>query len=392
METKRYRKILFLIPFILALTFANSYAQDTTAVKRSSRVKTIWDIPHKTLREKWMWIHRSVAFNITKDRPINYDTAYIRSYKKRLVVTIPVAARFLKFTLIDIESKNKLAFTPNLQYNLGISLSSRWASFIVNSRIKVYGGENGVKGKTNYRDYQLNLYGRKFTTDMFVQYYQGFYIRNSKDYSQYVSEKPYQIRDDVYAINIGVSSYYIVNHKRFSYRNSFAFTEQQKKSAGSLLLGIYYSYFTATGSPSLVSDPFRSSFDTLSLIKSGSTHNFGFNLGYIYTLVFLKKCYVTASLVQGIGGKYVSYRRDDNTTFNQLIGGAGKLNVRAGLGYDQGRYFIGAMGMFDYFLLGRKTSSTLDYTTGKFMLYIGYRFSVLKAETKMLKKLKLIDY
>src|ERR1041385_4150680 len=123
METKHCRKFTFLVLFHIALIFVNSYAQDTTNVKRSSRVKTIWDIPHKTFKEKWMWIHRSVAFNITKDRPANYDTAYIRSYKKRLVVTIPIAARFLKFTLIDIESKNKLAFTPNLEYNLGISLS-----------------------------------------------------------------------------------------------------------------------------------------------------------------------------------------------------------------------------------------------------------------------------
>jgi hypothetical protein len=191
---------------------------------------------------------------------------------------------------------------------------------------------------------------------------------------------------------MGVSSYYIVNHKHFSYGNSFAFVEQQKKSAGSLLLGLYYSYFDASGSPSLVTPPFRKSFDTLSCIRSGHTHNFGIDLGYIYTLVFLKKCYVTASIVQGIGGEQKVFVQDDNSVFNKLVLGAGKLNIRLASGYNSGRYFVGAMGMFDYYLFRGKTNSTIDYSLGKFMIYIGYRFSIVKTEKKILQHLNLIDY
>ena len=339
-----------------------------------------------------MWIHRSFAFEITKERKINYDTAYIKSYYRRLVVTLPFFTRFLKFSLIDPVSGNKLVFAPNLQYNMGISISSRWASFIVNSGVKLFPSDISTKGKTSYKDYQMNLYGRKFTTDMFVQYYSGFYIRNSKSYNNYISNAPYFIRNDVNALNLGVSTYYIINHKRFSYGNSFAFVDQQKKSAGSLLLGLYYSYFDATGSPSLITAPFRISFDSLSYIKSGHSHNFGLNIGYIYTLVFLKKCYATASVVQGIGAEQLIYIHDDNSVTNQLTGDAGKLNVRLAMGYDCGRYFIGAMGMFDYYLLSGKSNSAFEYSFGKAMIYIGYRFSILKTERKILHRLKLIDY
>jgi hypothetical protein len=156
--------------------------------------------------------------------------------------------------------------------------------------------------------------------------------------------------------------------------------------------GLYYSYFDADGSPSLVTAPFRSSFDTLSFIRNGQTHNFGLNLGYIYTLVFLKKCYATASLVQGIGGKQVVYKRDDNSTYHQLASGFEKLNVRLALGYDSGRYFIGTMGIFDYIYSSGKLNPTFDYSFGKFMVYIGYRFSVLKTERKLLHHFKLVDY
>lgn len=352
----------------------------------------IRSIPHKTSWEKAMRIHRIFAYIITKERPIKYDTAYIKSNYKRLVITIPFSTRFLQFSLIDTKSGNRLTFSPNLQYNVGISVSSKWASFIVNSGIKIYNGDIDTKGETKYQDYQLNLYGRKVTTDMFVQHYNGFYIKNSKSYDSYTSDSSYSIRSDVSSLHMGVSSYYVLNNKRFSYGSSFAFVEQQKKSAGSLLLGVYYSYFDANGSPSLVTSPFRNNFDSLSYIKYGHTHDFGINLGYIYTFVFFKKFSATASLVQGIGGEQMGYKRDDNSTFKQLTGGAGKLHARLAMRYDNGRYFIGAMGMYDYFLFSGKSNSSFDYSFGKFMLCIGYRFSILKGEKKILRHLKLIDY
>jgi hypothetical protein len=386
------KNALFIILLSLIVFSVNSFAQDSSSVTKKSVVKSIWEIPHNTVWQKWMWIHRSVAFGITKERSVNYDTAFIKSNYKRLVVTLPLSTRFLKFSLVDLNNGNKLTFSPNLQYNLGVSISSRWASFIVNTGVKVFNRDTEIKGKTKYQDYQLNLYGRKITTDMFFQFYSGFYIKNSKEFPNYVSDKPYEIRKDVYSIHIGVSSYYILNNRRFSYGNSFAFVEQQKKSAGSALIGSYYSYFEANADPSLVSFSFRSSFDSLSIIRNARTQNFGINIGYIYTLVFLKKCYATASLVQGLGAEQMNYQRDDYSKQHKLKGGVGKLHVRLATGYDNDRYFIGAMVMSDYFLFTKRENSILDYSYGKFMIYIGYRFSVLKAERKILRKLKLTDY
>ena len=170
---------LLIILLIIISSLTNS-AQNPTSKVSKPPIKTIWDIPHKTLWEKWMWPHRSAVFEIIKERPVKYDTAYIKTFDKRLVITIPVSSRFLQFSLIDLVSKNKLIYTPNIEGDLGISLSSRWASFIVNTGIKVFTGDYETRGKTKYQDYQLNLFGRRFTTDMFVQYYSGFYIKNSK--------------------------------------------------------------------------------------------------------------------------------------------------------------------------------------------------------------------
>ena len=64
MKTKFF---LSIYTISLVFLFFNSNAQDSSLVKKSASVKTIWDIPHKTLWQKWMWIHRSFAFQITKE-------------------------------------------------------------------------------------------------------------------------------------------------------------------------------------------------------------------------------------------------------------------------------------------------------------------------------------
>jgi hypothetical protein len=388
------RTTILFIPVVSLMIFASIHcnAQIPSTNTNKTSTKTIWDIPHKTIWQKWMWIHRSTVKMITKDHSVNYDTSYIKSYYKRLVITLPVSTRLLKFSLLDLNSGNKLIFAPNLQYNLGISISSRWMSFIINTGIKVINYDTDTKGNTKYQDYQINLYGRKITTSSFVQYYSGYYIKNSKSYPSYVSETPYAVRADINALNIGVNSMYILNHRKLSIGSSFGFVEQQKKSAGSFLLGLYYFYFEANGSPSLVTLPFRNSFDTLSYIHSVRINNFGLNLGYIYTLVFLKKCYATGSVVQGLGGKIVNYKGDDYSTNHNSFGGAGNLNLRLALGYDNGRYIVGAMGMIDYFLFSEKSDPTVDYSFGKFTVYVGYRFSILRGERKLLHNLNLIDF
>lgn len=377
-----------LILFFFIYVYCN--AQDTIKIET---IKSAKDIPHKTLWQKWMWIHRTVAFNIIKERPVFFDTTYIKSYKKSFVVTLPMSTRFLYFSLIDGKTKNHLDFSPNKEYDLGLSINSHWASFLVNTGVKVFNKDENTKGKTNYQDYQFNLYGKKFTTDVFFQYYHGFYIKNSQSYPDYTDNNPYAIRKDARALTLGLSMYYIFKWKKFSYRNSFAFTETQKKSKGSFLAGGYYSLFGVSADTTLVPLPFQASFDSSSYIKSGYNSSIGRNAGYIHTLVFFKKCYTTLSLVHGLGYEQTTYTRDDNSIYKSENAISSKLNVRMATGYSTGKFYTGAMVMADYFLFSTdKADTKFNYAIGKLRVFAGYRFTYEKAERKLLRKLNLIDY
>ncbi len=383
--------IVWVAFLIFNFSFLISFAQDTIKIET---IKSIKDIPHKTVWQKWMWIHRSVAFNIIKERPVFYDTTYIKSYKKSLVITLPLSTRFLDFTLTDWKTKNHLDYYPNIEYDLGLSINSHWASFLVNTGVKVLNRDNEIFGKTQYKDYQFNLYGKKITTDAFFQDYKGFYIVNSKSYSGYTSDKLFAIRPDVRAVSLGLNSYYIFNYKKFSYRNSFAFIETQKKGAGSLLVGGYFSVFGASSDTTLVPFPFRANFDSSAYIKAGSNFTIGSNIGYIQTFVFFKKtCYITFSLVQGLGTEQTTYTRDDNSIYKSATNLSSKINVRLAYGFNAGKFYAGTMLMADTYLFSSVKSETkFNYGVGKGRVFCGYRFSYQKAERKLLRKLNLIDY
>lgn len=382
---KRIAVIIFLSLFM----HYNMQSQDTI---KQNTIHSIFDIPHKTVWQKWMWIHRSVAYMITKDRNPYFDTAFVKTYKKSVSITIPVSSRFLRFNLIDWTSKNNLMYAPNSTYDLGFSVSSRWATFQLLTGVRIYENYRNQKGQTRYHDFQFNIYGKHVTSDVFYQNYKGFYIRNSLSYADYSSELRYATRNDINAISFGVSSYYIFNSKKFSYRSAFAFTEVQKKSAGSFLLGTYFFLFNLTSDSSLVGSPFRASFDSLSYLRSSTLQTYGLNIGYIHTFLFFKRFYTTVSLVQGLGLEQTLYNSETGKSFSSPLRGAAKMNCRFALGYNLGRFYMGTMGIIDYFYFSSKTNTTFNFNMGKICAFVGYRFYFLKTERKILRKLNLIDY
>ncbi|WP_317897870.1 DUF4421 family protein [Aurantibacillus circumpalustris] len=340
-----------------------------------------------------MWIHRSAAFIFMKEQEPFNDTSYYSRYKERLVVTLPLSTRYVNFEFKDKSSSSVLKYSPNNLYDLGISVNTKLMSFFLNTGATLLDNDQGIKGKTNYKDFQFNVYGKKSTIDFSLQTYNGFYINNSTSFNSYdASQKPYEIRPDISVVSLGFNYYYVSNYRKFSYRGSFAFTECQKKSAGSLLTGGYFSIFSMTADSNLVSKSFTPYFDPLTNIKTGSVLNYGLNVGYIYTFVIRRKFHATISLVQGLGVDLTSGTKEDDSKVESKSNLSSKQNLRIALGYDRGNFFYGIMGMFDFYYFDNKERATFNYSYGKFRLFAGYRFNMTGKKKKVFRKLNLIDY
>lgn len=380
------------INLVMLFTAHFSYAQDTI---KFETIRSVKDIPHATLTQKWMWPHRSIVYGFMKERIPNNDTSYYTSYKARLFsLTVPVSTLFINFKLRDGITANVLNFEPNNRYNIGIGINSRYVSFILNTGIAVNKSNNDIKGKTKYSDYQFNVYGKKSIVDLSLQTYKGFYVENANDFEHYRDTQtlPYEMRPDVSVSALSLNHYYVFNHKRFSYRSSFAFTERQKKSAGSILLGSYLALFDVHAKSSLVSNSFAPYFDTTADIRNAGIINFGLNLGYTYTMIMKKNYYATLSYVQGLGISKTATTRINNSKYQGGFRFSSKQNVRVAVGYNSANFFCGTMGIFDFYYFDDKTRSDFNYTSGKFRIFAGYRFSIDKQERKFLRRLNLIDY
>lgn len=384
------KRNIYLVVFLFSFTQMSLNAQDTI---KFETIKSTKDIPHKTIKQKWMWIHRSIAFVFMKEQQPFNDTNYYSRYKDKLVVTLPLSTRFVNFQFKDKSSQSVLKFSPNSIYDLGISINSRMLSLFINTGLVLFDNDHGIKGKTQYKDFQFNIYGKKSTVDFSLQTYDGFYIKNSGAFNTFdATLRPYELRPDISVTSVGFNYYFISNYKKFSYRGSFAFTERQKKSAGSILSGGYLSIFSINADSNLVSKSFSPYFDTLTNIKTGGIFNYGLNVGYIYTFVIRKKLHATFSLVQGLGVDVTGATREDDSKIESKSKLSSKQNLRIALGYDSGNYFYGIMGMFDFYYFDNKERSTFNYSYGKFRLFMGYRFNVAGKKRKIFRKLNLIDY
>ena len=234
---------------------------------------------------------------VTSARSINIfsvsaqqDSTHIVSYANLLTGRFYFSQKFTSFRFQNTKAHYTLNFKPNTNVNMGLGASYKWATLNV-----AYGfgflNPDEEKGKTHYIDLQIHSYGRKFTLDVLGQFYRGFYLS-----PQGAASMPghYYIRPDLRVNIVGGSFQYVLNYRQFSLRASYLQTEWQKKSAGSVLVGIeaYTGRVRAdsTLTPTLINR------NAANLNETKTTFfEFGPNLGYAYTLVMRDHFFVTGS-------------------------------------------------------------------------------------------------
>jgi hypothetical protein len=179
-----------------------------------------------------------------------------------------------------------MIYKPNNLVEFGVGAT--WKFLSVDFGYGLNLSRNEEKGNTDYFDFQFHYYGRRLMFDIFLQNYTGFYLWDIE------TEKIHGIRPDLSVFQVGFLGEYLFNGKKFSSSAAFNQEEWQKKSAGSLLLGIgaYYSKISAD-----------SSFVLNSEIKDRQTSRgfqFGPSIGYAYTWVMKENFFVTVSMSIGV--------------------------------------------------------------------------------------------
>jgi hypothetical protein len=337
-------------------------------------------------------LNRKIIRALIKDPKPFCDTSYVKTFSKVFTIGLPVSSKMLRMEFGDKASENSLLYYPSTVYSPGLFINTRLFGFYITPSFLGIHQNQSKTGKSNFNDYQFNIYGKRFFYDINFQSYSGFYLHNTHVFNEYQHLENYYKRADLVALAVGFNVYYVFNNKRFSYRGAFSFTQSQIKSAGSFITGTYFSTFAFTADSSVVGSQVKESFKQFATMKSGTSVSSGLSFGYAYTFVLNKRFYVSTSVIPGLGFNKVNIERTDSTVFSGGSDVSLKINYRFAIGYDNTKWFYGLSFLRDdYYSLSNNAPVEINYHVGKFRVFVGRRFNGRKIEDKILRRLKIIS-
>lgn len=226
-------------------------------------------------------------------------------------------------------------------------------------------------GETRSNDLRLDINGKSLVLSFSYLYRQGFYLSDTRDLPDLPGNTT-PLLPNLSAESFSMNAAYVFNSDRFSYRLVVTQHDKQRKSAGSFLLLSSIKYFRLSGDGSFVPDGFKPHFSSPTRLDDGEFSSFSLMPGYSHTFV-LEDFYLNLGLALGPDLQYKEYRIDANSPAENDWQLEPKVNLRGGLGYDNGQFFSGV-----YFLSRQSRYSAgglnLVHDPGFVRLSVGHRF------------------
>lgn len=302
------------------------------------------------------------------------------SYADALTLRLYGITKFTQITYQDKEQGDDAIYKANDNFNLGAGFNYKWLGLNLAFNFPFMNKDDHLLGKTTAFDIQGNFYGRKNLVDVTLQSYEGYYWKNVDNFFPKFNpeERGYPKRGDLTTANISASFFHVYNHEKFSYRAAFVQNERQVKSAGSWLLGGYFTAFGIATKDSTFILPreyvSRIKDNTLHVSEVQSVH-LGIAGGYAHTFVIKEKWFASFTLNIGAGLKSVERTIPDGRTFTSNKGG-GFGFFRMALGHNNDRTFYGITSIVN--TLGMQLEKTMDinYQFGAIRLIYARRFNV----------------
>lgn len=315
----------------------------------------------------------------------NQDTSYVSPNRYNYTL---MSTHFTNLEYYSIGSslpkEQELSLSPNPLYKIGFYFGWRWIflgwSFDVDDIFRHTNQKN--KGT----EFDLSLYSSKVGLDVFYRRTGNNYkIHRLKGFSEKI-QPGYSVEFDGLKVNIkGLNAYYIFNNRRFSYPAAFSQSTNQRISTGSLIGGLSFSKhkleFDFTRLPETIANEMNLGMK----MKTIKYTNANISLGYAYNWVFARNCLACLSLTPAISYKssYVDAEQQEGEKhYNNF-----DLDflVRAGIVYNNGKYYVGSSFVGRNFGYHRHNFS-LNNGYGTLQIYAGFNFNLKKEYREKGKK------
>lgn len=303
----------------------------------------------------------------------NVDTNYISPNRFNLAFMLEHSTWYEHYRLGSRENERpqSINFSPNMGMKLGVYFGWRWIFLGYTFDIEDLFGGN--KNKADKTEMSLNIYSSKFGVDLYYRKTgSDFKLRSANGFNL---SSPFKEQDfsGLKSKIKGLNGYWIFNHRKFSYPAVYSQSTNQRKSAGSFMAGFSYSqhaiYFDYTQLP----NELKNDLNTNLRFNKVKYSDYSLGFGYGYNWVLKKNWTANLSLLPGIGFKKAiidDVKYNDSHWIKDINF---DLITRAGITYNNSKYFIGAslvMHSYDY----RKTNLSVTNSFGTLRIYAGFNF------------------
>ena len=307
------------------------------------------------------------------------DTSYIEPQKFNYTVMLQSTCGY-NFYRMGYNGKYSVSFAPRPSFKIGPYIGWRWV--FLGYALDV----NYLNAGKDKQDFNVSLYSNMLGIDLFYKKLDGNFLvkslhYNDKSYTHTLKNMEF---DGLNTSVKGFNLYYILNHKHFSYPAAFSQSTIQRRSCGSILLGLEYTNQSLNINWNRLKDlaakrvPDAGNVDVDSVVTFGSLSysDYGMSIGYAYNWVLAKNLLLDASLSAVLAYKHTkgenehkAYSLPEFMFSNFNVNGLGRL----GFVWNTMRWYAGTslvVHAYNYY----KDHSYTTNLFGNVNVYMGYNF------------------
>lgn len=314
------------------------------------------------------------------------DTNYVEPQHYNYTVMLQNTNTYEQYTLSSKDGQ-KIVFAPDPTFRLGPYVGWRWVFLGYTLDLKHISFKSDHSSK---KEFDLSLYSSMLGIDLYWrQTGNDYHINrmNGLDDADYSSLRNVPFEGFKASIK-GLNLYYIFNHRKFSYPAAYSQSTVQRKSAGSMLLGIGYTEHNLK----VDWDELGSILDQrLGKKENGESRidpdlkfseinyfDVSASCGYAYNWVFAKNWLFNASLSAGLAynqsnsdtdGSHSHLRFKDFSFKNFNLDGIGRFGVV----WNNTKWYAGASTVIHSYNYKKEQFSTNNWF-GSLNIYVGVNF------------------
>lgn len=381
---------------MLACFGALSYASEREVVADSSR-NVLGELFNSTMfhpyatdsvlreRHKKTFFHRiGNVFTKFFHEFNNTDTTYIEPQHYNYTVMLQNTNTYEQYTLSSKDGQ-RISFAPDPTFRLGPYVGWRWMFLGYTLDLKHI---NASSKHTNKKEFDLSLYSSMLGIDLFWrQTGNDYHVQKMSTGDDFDASAMKKASFDGLTSSIkGLNLYYIFNHRKFSYPAAYSQSTVQRRSAGSMLLGIGYTKHTLDVNfeklSALVDEKLGKKEDGTSRIDDNLSFtkvkytDVSVTCGYAYNWVFAKNWLFNASASIGVAYNQSSSDTErkkldirDFSFKNINFDGVGRF----GIVWNNTKWYAGASTIIHSYNYKKDQFST-NNSFGSLNIYVGVNF------------------